>query len=142
MNFSSSTIELIDKSKFTDTLIAFYRVIPFDLSKKHFNRDTSILYNPQKGNRDNFIIKQVYTVDDVFGGSELNKSGSISRGISFGNKQDLGINSSLNLELSGQLSPNLKLLASLSDANIPIQPDGTTNKQEFDKVLFKFTTIN
>ena len=53
LNFSSSTIELIDKSKFTDTLIAFYRVIPFDLSKKHFNRDTSIYTIPK--NRDNFI---------------------------------------------------------------------------------------
>ena len=32
LNFSSSTIELIGKKTFIDTLIAIYRVIPFDLS--------------------------------------------------------------------------------------------------------------
>ncbi|MCH2229793.1 MAG: hypothetical protein MK105_05560 [Crocinitomicaceae bacterium] len=115
-----------------------YRVLPMDLSKTYAKRDTSLIYSKEKGFRDRFLISNATSTTDIFGGAGLNKSGSISRGISFGNNQDLGVNSSLNLELSGQIAPNLKLLASVSDDNLPIQPEGNTNTlREFDQVFIQ-----
>jgi hypothetical protein len=126
-----------------DSCTISYEILPFDFSQKFQKRDTSVLYQSFKGDREKFLIESTYSVNDVFGGTELNKNGSISRGVSFGNNQDLGINSSLNLELSGQIAPNLKVLASVSDANLPIQPDGSTNKlQEFDQVYIQVYNDN
>ena len=129
---------LILTKKCSNGLEVSYRVLPMNLAKRYAVRDTSLIYNKEKGFRDRFLIGSSTTATDVFGGNGLNKSGSISRGITFGNNQDLGVNSSLNLELSGQIAPNLKLLASVSDDNIPIQAEGNTNKlQEFDKVFIQ-----
>jgi len=115
-----------------------YRVLPMNLAKKISARDTNLIYTQDKGFRDRFLISNYTQTTDVFGGATLYKSGSISRGVSFGNNQDLGVNSSLNLELSGNITPNLKLLASVTDDNLPIQAEGNTNKlQEFDQVFIQ-----
>lgn len=122
----------------SDSIQLVYRVLPINLSKIYGSRDTSIIYNERKGDRDLFLITDNEKTTDIFGGAGLTKSGSISRGITFGNSQNLAVNSSLNLELSGDISPELKMLASISDNNIPIQADGNTNKlQEFDQLYIQ-----
>ncbi len=136
LNFAKA--ELILKYPCSSKVKAEYRVLPMNLSQKMSVRDTSMIYAENKGFRERFLITNYSQTTDVFGGATLYKSGSISRGVSFGNNQDLGVNSSLNLELSGNITPNLKLLASVTDDNLPIQAEGNTNKlQEFDQVFIQ-----
>ncbi len=137
-SLSSTNNRLILKSNCSDSLRVRYRVLPILLETIYQKRDSSLLYYDNTADREKFLIKNVPTNSDIFGGSALNKAGSISRGITFGNNQNLGVNSSLNLELSGDIAPNLKLLAVVSDNNLPIQPDGNTNQlREFDQVFIQ-----
>jgi len=84
-----------------------------------------------------FFSEPGLSSNDLYGGS-LETNGSISRGISVGNNQDIIMNSNLNLQLSGYLTESIKLEGSISDNNIPIQPDGNSQQiQDFDKVFIR-----
>lgn len=73
--------------------------------------------------------------DSYFSDSDLRQSGSLSRGIIVGSNQDFALESGLNFELNGKLTEDVEISASLTDQNIPIQPEGTTqNLREFDRV--------
>lgn len=66
----------------------------------------------------------------------LNTSGSITRGITVGNNQNTVTNSSLDLQISGQLAPGVNLRASIQDNNIPLQQGGYSQKlDEFDQIF-------
>jgi len=76
-------------------------------------------------------------MDDVFG-TGLQKSGSIFRGLQVGSNKDLTINSGFRMQLSGKLSSDLDIVAALTDENVPLQPEGTTQTlQELDKVFIE-----
>lgn len=118
-----------------------YRVLPFDLGKPYFKIDTQYLqqtidrilipYNPYAGEN---------RMPD-FGSLQYN--GTFARGISFGNSQNLVLNSNLNLQMTGRLTNDIEVLASVSDNSIPLQPEGNTAQlQEFDKVYIQLKRKN
>lgn len=136
VDYTHGTLKLLQPC--SEHLNVSYRVLSFQFGRTYSRRDTSIVYTLSKGDRDKFLITPTSDPLDLMGANGLHKSGSISRGVTFGNRQDLSVNSSLNLELSGYIAPNLQLLASVTDDNIPIQPEGNTNKlQEFDQVFIQ-----
>lgn len=135
VNYAAKTIRF--SSEIKDSVRVNYTRLNTNLTYNFQRFDSSMIQ--RRGQENLFEIQPVDTdLNTYFGGVELAKKGSVSRGVSFGNQQNLGINSTLNLELSGKLSDRLHVLASVSDANIPIQPDGNTNKlQEFDQVFIQ-----
>ena len=121
-----------------DTLTAIYRVLPLLLAGPRRHKEMSLLHEAVPDERDPFKYRPEKGAVDPLGITGLNKSGSISRGVLFGNNQDLSVNSALNLELSGKLTDHINVLASVADNNIPIQAGGNTAElQDFDKVFIK-----
>ncbi len=127
-----------------DTLVFIYKTFPFDFSKTFQHK--SIMPRNDSAQFYDFFYKP-YTYEsgkaDLLCLDGFKKSGNLSRGISAGNSQSLSIASDMNLQLAGNLTPELRLVASITDNNIPIQPDGNTQQiQDFDAVFIKLEHKN
>ncbi|MBX2921514.1 MAG: hypothetical protein KF746_04905 [Chitinophagaceae bacterium] len=120
-----------------DSVLLFYRVFPgkfhtvyqrlrFDSISNHF------LAGP-------VTVSGNSSAGSLFDFGNISYNGSFGRGLSFGNQQDVVLNSTLNLQLTGYLADSIQVAAAITDSNIPIQPDGNTqNLNEFDRVFIQF----
>lgn len=121
-----------------------YEVYPINFSQPIFRRDTSLISLPGMGEPLTLTSNRQGGLDERLSGLEgLTSSGSITRGLTLGNRQDPALNSAMNLQLNGNLSKEFQIAAVISDQNIPFQPDGTTQQiQDFDRVYLEVFNDN
>lgn len=143
VDYAASKLFGISDSLTNDTITAVYRVFPLAFSTAYALRSVNDKKLPGKDNRKIYIYSDEDPSRELFRIEGLNKSGSISRGITIGNNQDAVVNSTLNLQLAGKLSNNIEVAAAITDDNIPVQPEGNTQQlQEFDKVFIQLSNEN
>ncbi|MFQ5824486.1 MAG: hypothetical protein ACE5JB_10560 [bacterium] len=122
-----------------------YHKFPFSLKRNYFRRELIVAKEEEKNNSTPKIVRtptSKLSSQDLFA-SQLRKNGSITRGISVGTNQGLRVDSGLRMQISGRLADKVDVVASLTDQNTPIQPEGNTQTlQEIDKVFVQINGPN
>jgi hypothetical protein len=126
-----------------DSIIVIYRVFPYKLNPITQRMRYDSVMNNMSITPYEFNNELTESQRGVFNFGTIKAEGSFGRQIGFGNSQDAVLNSVLNLQLSGMLADSIELQAAITDNNIPIQPDGTTQQlNEFDQVYLQFKKKN
>ncbi len=143
-DYLTGTLVLTDSSFNGQAAYASYRYFPRFLEETFSFRNFRIEKDTVTGEDLVFVDDYDYGPEQPFFiPSNVRRSGSISRGISIGNNQSLSVTSGLRLQLEGDLGDDLRLQAAITDENIPIQPDGTTQQiQDFDRVFIQLLRGN
>ncbi len=144
IRFDVKTNSIIRQSNKIDTLNISYKTFPYNFNFKHQHKSPDLQVRALIQNKNPFSLiisnNQLTNSSPLFTDG-LNKNGSISRGISFGNNQDVSLQSNLNLQINGELTKDVQLILAASDENIPFQTGGTTAQlEEFDKVFAQINT--
>ena len=115
-SFNYQTKKLLFKKEFQDSVKVEYYQLPNFLTKTYTIYDEKKIVPNENGRLLTFTENNKKPIS-VFNGLQTN--GSISRGVTIGNNQNTVLNSNLDLQISGKLSENITLKASIQDSNIP-----------------------
>ena len=123
-----------------DSVLVCYRVLPVQLLAPRFRRPRQLMDSIDFRDRRMMRLEDFSQKEQILSTPGISKTGNLARGISFGNTQNVFVNSALNLQLEGKLTDNIRLTAAISDQNVPFQPEGNTQTlQQFDKIYITLT---
>ena len=121
-----------------DTLFATYRTLPFAFESVYRRRV------PDSTAADTGTVAVVEEDTsrtqgfDPFEGVQIERSGSISRGVVGGSNRDVNVASGLRMQVDGEVAEDVTVRALLTDENTPLQPEGTTQRlRDFDRVFLE-----
>ena len=116
----------------------YYQTYPLNFQDDYYNKDTSIIQDEVTLINPRAVYEVNASRNEPIFFEGLNKSGSLSRGITVGNNQDAVLNSNLNLQLSGKINPSTTIKASITDNQIPVYAEGVSQSlREFDRVFIE-----
>ena len=128
------------------SLVAVYRTWGFAF-KDGYRRRSLVRVEDEEADSAGAVVVEEETLvvaegsPDTFSGVQLQRSGSITRGVLAGNNRDATVESGLRLQASGQVAEGVNVQAVLTDENTPILPEGTTQRlDEFDRVFIQIDT--
>lgn len=140
-NADSQQVEL--DASFQETIQVCYRVLPLPRRKVYERKSKSLYDSTASFSQRPTINNYAYQKEELFSTPEIYKTGSLSRGVTFGNSQSLNVNSVFNFQMEGKLSDNLNVRADITDQNVPFQPEGNTQQlREFDNITFEIYNDN
>ncbi|MDX2247687.1 MAG: hypothetical protein SF052_12960 [Bacteroidia bacterium] len=144
VDYGGGIIILPDSLRQKGKWIVSYRYFPKGLANPLSLRKLRILTDSisQQQTADVIFENPGESSPDVFWESPegIRKSGSLSRGITAGNNRGLSVTSGLRLQIEGDLGDGLKIVGAITDENLPIQPDGTTQQiSDFDRVFVQLS---
>ena len=145
INYALGTISLSDSLPYSifDTIFVAYRAVKLSLQKEYKRRELVVKYDELGKDTVHILrLNRPLDAESIFGNT-IEKSGSIIRGFTVGTNKDLTLQSGLRLQLAGNLSDDIEVVAALTDENTPIQPEGNTERlDELDKVFIQLKHKN
>jgi hypothetical protein len=99
-------------------------------------RDSTVVLSDKESSK-----TRVRSIDPMSSWQNMRRSGSITRGVSFGGGSEGGVTSGLHLELSGRPKPDMEVDAIIDDRSMPATSEGSSvSLAELDKLLFQVRT--
>ena len=144
IDYNSGKIIFTQAIPLGTTLRIDYEIIPIDIKRrykrelfpKEHSAQISNLAEEKKTER-----REMPEERKIQQEPSLQVSGTKTFSISLGSKRSLSPDQSLNVNISGNVSENVSVLAILSDQNLPFQPEGTTEElRDIDQKLIKITS--